>query len=847
MVPIPFPGMSSLVKRKASGAENRKRKAEKEAEKSKASGSLLKFFKLSEIVENNSDVGANAPEKESNVYEDEAQTHTIAECSTFAAQHAENDENSDPLVSQDPQLWPPELTNRVIEILIGLGPPKQPSEEFVFPLNQAKRKFTLIHYFRHLSNGERLSRKWLVYSTSGDTVHCFCCKIFAPNKNSLSSAKGYSEWKNVGRTLSDHEKSLTHMECYRKWHNLQCNLQNKHTIDAAQQRILDSEKRHGRLVMERLIAITQFLGQQCLAFRGSSELVFTNNNGNYLKLCELLAKFDSTMSQHLSRVAKEQKCGKRRVNYLGKTIQNELITLISHNILQHILKEIAEVKYFSVILDCTPDISKTEQITVIVRFVTYQDTVQVHEHFLGFSPVIDATGKGLTEFLLKFLNENNLNIQNLRGQGYDNGSNMRGKNSGVQKRVLEINPRAFYVPCCAHTLNLTVNDAVKISFEVVEFFNLVQQVYVFFAASGKRWSVLKEHITKLTLKPLCDTRWESRIDAINPLRYQCGETYDALLEISLDEKLDNLTRHEAKSLAAKIKNFTFICTLVLWCDILNQVNTVSKLLQAKNLDLLECVNALNRLKAYFCDLRTDEAFESFLNKAHQLAEEVDIEANFPACSQIRPRRKKCLFNYEAQDDIIQDPRTKYKVEVYFKVLDVTITSIQDRFDLLRQHSSCFSFLCDTRSLQQISEEQLLENCINLAKHLSDPNNPNEKPDIDGEDLCREILSSRIHFTDEVTTSPMKILQYIISNSLLDILPNLVIALRILLTIPVTVASGERSFSKLKLIKNYLRSTISQERLTGLAMLSIEHELAESLNYEDLINDFSEQKCRRLPI
>ena len=75
-------------------------------------------------------------------------------------------------------------------------------------------------------------------------------------------------------------------------------------------------------------------------------------------------------------------------------------------------------------------------------------------------------------------------------------------------------------------------------------------------------------------------------------------------------------------------------------------------------------------------------------------------------------------------------------------------------------------------------------------------------------------------------------------------PNVWIAYRILLTIPITVVSVERSFSKLKLIKSYLRSIISQERLNGLVILSIEKHMLEQIDFNSLIIDFlSKNACR----
>ena len=81
--------------------------------------------------------------------------------------------------------------------------------------------------------------------------------------------------------------------------------------------------------------------------------------------------------------------------------------------------------------------------------------------------------------------------------------------------------------------------------------------------------------------------------------------------------------------------------------------------------------------------------------------------------------------------------------------------------------------------------------------------------------------------------------------MLDSFLNTCIAYRILLTMPITVASTERMFSKLKLIKSYLRSTISQKRLNGLAILLIENKMLEELEYKNLINQFASQKARKI--
>ena len=63
-------------------------------------------------------------------------------------------------------------------------------------------------------------------------------------------------------------------------------------------------------------------------------------------------------------------------------------------------------------------------------------------------------------------------------------------------------------------------------------------------------------------------------------------------------------------------------------------------------------------------------------------------------------------------------------------------------------------------------------------------------------------------------SLLDLLRYLQSSRLHEVFPNVSVALRVVLTIPVTVTSGERSFSKLKLIKTYLRASMKQDRLNG---------------------------------
>ena len=174
--------------------------------------------------------------------------------------------------------------------------------------------------------------------------------------------------------------------------------------------------------------------------------------------------------------------------------------------------------------------------------------------FRGSEEVLGSPHNG--NFLDAFLEkatELQLELSDCRGQSYDNGANMKGKHSGVQARMLDINPKAVYVPCANHTLNLVVVDSANSSTEALTFFGALTRLYVLFSSSAQRWEILKKHV-ELSIKSQSNTRWESRIKCIKPLRYNLKEVLLALkdLEAISIERKDGRAASETKSLIADL-------------------------------------------------------------------------------------------------------------------------------------------------------------------------------------------------------------------------------------------------------------------------------------------------------
>jgi hypothetical protein len=165
------------------------------------------------------------------------------------------------------------------------------------------------------------------------------------------------------------------------WYDLRLRLQNNQTIDSVAQRELEKEKEHWRRVLLRILLIVKFLAEHNIAFRGTNSKLYQGNNGNLLGLVEMLAEFDPVIKEHVDRITNDR----IRDHYLGPSIQNELINCLAAAINFAIIEKEKKAKYFSVILDCTPNASHQEQMSLIIRYVdATSDSVCMEESFLGF-------------------------------------------------------------------------------------------------------------------------------------------------------------------------------------------------------------------------------------------------------------------------------------------------------------------------------------------------------------------------------------------------------------------------------------------------------------------------------
>jgi len=327
---------------------------------------------------------------------------------------------------------------------------------------------------------------------------------------------------------------------------------------------------------------------------------------------------------------------------------------------------------------------------------------------------------------------------------------------------------------------------------------------------------------------------------------------------------------ECNGLIQYLESFIFLLTANVFKKNFDYVEPVSRALQAHYIDILTAIDFLKKSEKNMSNLRCDTIFQSLYNTVKTTAQDLnfEIELNLPTKRQRKVPRQSGQMNSD-------DPINSYKVNTYFIIIDRVLTKLKKRFqdntidiakDLtllspkfiygMRKElcipSDAFSSICENYK-QFLNKDYILREYIQFIESNIEITVSEKLPDFlhttnssfEEESSCEESNQDENETEKDLTTNTINysgslLIMYklFLLKGLKSIFPNLYQVLQIGVTLPISSASTERSFSKLKIVKTRLRSTMTQNRLEDLLIISCESDI--SVQTEDVVNNFAKR-------
>ena len=654
------------------------------------------------------------------------------------------------------------------------------------------------------------SNPHFVYSKAEDGIYCLPCVLFA-NSSDFSLGQfvreKFNHWTKKNLRFSSHNSkqyhqvSLTHVESLKHSINVPSS-----TIDMRITKISSEDIARNQLIIKSIADAVLFCGRQNIALSGhrddrSSEEC--NNRGNFLALLDYGIKSgNETLKKHLEEA-------KRNAVYTSKTTQNQLIECIGDHIRDGILKDIKLAKWYSILCDEVVDVSRKEQVSIVLRFVDDTDTIR--EEFLDFVTVDRITGEVLSNKLKEMVVQYGLELKNCHGQGYDGATNMSGE-AGVQGRLTAENPKALYVHCNSHILNLCIVQACSIQ-AIRNMNSTITETAYFFANSAKRQHFLEMVIDKTSrivkVKDLCRTRWIYRHEAYENFYVLFEHVIAVMVAITErdmtygDMNWDSNTIVSANGLLKMFQSFVFILSFVVTMNAMAIIKPVSIKLQHRTSDIVYAYGKIKDIIDELSSIRSDDAIlHGWFVQAETLASEVDVVPQVPRTTGRQIHR----------DNVEHASAEEYfRRTVVIPFLDNLLEQLRERFGSTQMMASklmCLvpSVICSVdnvnyKSLVEFYEEDLPNSAL----------------------VATEILRWKAKWERQCAEDRPSTLKAAIDKCDRDFYPNVHMLLRLGCTLPVTSCENERANSTLKNLKTFIRSSMGQVRLSSLALMHVHYD------------------------
>ena len=461
------------------------------------------------------------------------------------------------------------------------------------------------------------------------------------------------------------------------------------------------------------------------------------------------------------------------------------------------------------------------------------ETFEVFEDCIGLYATDRTDADSLVKLIKDVLIRLCLPLQHCRGQCYDGASNMSGRRSGVATRIQLEEPRALYVHCMGHSLNLAVQDTSRSVKVMADAFDTMLELAKVFKYSAKKKSILLKVKADLSpesmgIRPLCPTRWTVRAESLRSVVLNYSVIHGALNDIIEEYRGNSEATSQARGIMVTMEKFSFLFGVVVGEQLFSITDTLSKALQKKTMCALEAKRLAAATISSLKEKRSDDDFDTIWDDLLKKADELECE------EPILPRRRRAPKRIdEANSTVHYDstPEDMYR-RYYFEILDRLIGEIERRFE-----SPSFTFYSKV--------EGLLENAA-VGDNIP-PEDVREVVHHFKEDLIETELLTELKMVKNVYSE--KSFEYKLFKEKIalykSIFPQTSRLLQLLLVMPATSATAERSFSSLRHVKSYLRTTMTQERLNHLMMMYIHQD--RKINMDKAIDDFILANSERIRI
>ena len=329
-----------------------------------------------------------------------------------------------------------------------------------------------------------------------------------------------------------------------------------------------------------------------------------------------------------------------------------------------------------------------------------------------------------------------------------------------------------------------------------------------------------------SIRTLCPTRWTVRANSLASIITNYNNIQD-LWEKALISTRDTEIKARIRGVASQMQTFKFFFGLVLSELILRHTDKLSQTLQQPELSSVEGHDVAMLTVRTLEQIRTDEDFELYWKKVGIMKDQVDVdEPQLP-----RKRKAPRWFETGAAPSEFPASVEDYYRQIYFEAIDLAVTSIKNRFD----HKGYKTFSQLEQLLFKACAGENFENELDFICDFFFENF--EKDDLAAElSTLHQLYQSKAR--DEApTVASIKTTLSSLSIPQRMLLKTVSKVLQLLLILPATNSTSERSFSALRRIKSYLRSTMSQARLNNLMILHYHQELCDTIDMKVIANEY----------